>query len=187
MFTTFRTALIAIATLAALDSPGTSQVPVDARIRVRLASPDSAAKLSAGEWYIGELRGLQHDTLRVRLPWDSLVAIPSSLVDRVEFSQGRHSNAAGGALVGGLVGASLGIVIGELDRCSPNPSGFEGLGCTTHPGKAAISIGLLGVVVGVVVGASEHERWKSIPEGTNVQPALQVGHDFVNMGLALRW
>jgi hypothetical protein len=80
----------------------------DSGTRVR-ASTSSGSRRS----WVGTLVSLDADSLRL-IRRDSLVSLPVSSVVRLERSRDRRTSAGRGAVIGGLVGAGSGLLLGVL-------------------------------------------------------------------------
>lgn len=131
------------------------EIPPGARVRV------SAPALSQRA-VIGRYDGLNADTvLLMSARTDSLMRIPSSLITRLELSDGR--NRGRGAAAGALVGLGASVAGGFLCLAL----------CPTRPGSGAnlAPVGglFLGIFVGLPVGGVlggtvfAPERWRRIP------------------------
>ncbi len=107
--------------------------------------------------------------------------VPLALVEKVEVSRGKESNAGKGAIRGGVVGASFGLVFAGailLDGGSD---------------KEVVSVAFLaaftgaGMLVGTAIGAvSSSDRWEEVPlDGIRIGPS-SVHHDGLEVSVALR-
>jgi hypothetical protein len=141
-------AVLAAASPALIDALA-GQVPANgARLRVTLKGIPTTLT--------GRLEQLAADTLYLRVTdWqgDTLSRIPLSLVQTAEMSQGRHSKAATGALLGGVIGAVAGYAAGDK---SP--------GAIFRKDAVAAFGWLTGTGVGALVGWQFHsEKWTDVP------------------------
>jgi hypothetical protein len=139
-----------------LTAPAAISLGAQPGARVRVAQPDSTAGSQ-----IGTVVAVGQDGITVRRdhPGDSL-AIGFARIQRLDLSRGRHGHAliglgvgvVGGALVGGLLGASSG-----------NSGGFQVLNKHDDTILGAVLGGLAGAVVGPIVGAViRTERWHTV-------------------------
>jgi hypothetical protein len=124
--------------------------------RVRVFQPDSATGAQAGT-----VVAVGQDGMAVRRdhPGDSL-AIGFARIDRLDLSRGRHGHAliglgvgvVGGALVGGVLGASSG-----------NSGGYQVFNKHDDTILGAVVGGLVGAVIGPIIGALVRtERWHTV-------------------------
>ncbi len=108
--------------------------------------------------------------------------VPLSLVKRVEVSRGKKSNAGKGALRGGLVGASIGVVLSVA---------FLGSGGSDKEELSAASFAVLGgvgVLTGAAIGAgSSSDRWEGVPlDQLRVDMVPRTGGLAIRLSLASR-
>ena len=141
-------AALAAASPALTDTLTGQAPPIGTRLRVTLKGLPTTLT--------GRLEQLAPDTLYLRVSdWEGemLSRIPLSIVETAEMSQGRHSRAAMGALLGGAVGA--GAAYAAADK---SPDAFLDAGALTALGWLA------GTGVGALVGWQFHsEKWTDVP------------------------
>ena len=131
-----------------------SEVVQGARVRVQLPERQYQADSYHGHLLRGRVAALTADTLYLAVT-DSLgpLAIPRSLVKRVDFSRGVPSRGVSAIRRGvgsGIGGALVGWLIGALDDDIDN-------------GDAALIGGAIGFGTGALFGALlPHERWKRL-------------------------
>jgi hypothetical protein len=121
--------------------------------RLRITSSGSRLQGTLVEW-----RG---DTALLKLPDDSVHAVPIDAESRIAVSAGRH----GGALAGLLVGFALGAAGGKAGAdalCNGIGFGSGDCGGAALTGGAAGGLALGGV--GAAIGSGFHsERWITVP------------------------
>src|SRR5512142_3259163 len=101
-------AALAAASPALTDTLTGQAPPIGTRLRVTLKGLPTTLT--------GRLEQLGPDTLYLRVSdWEGemLSRIPLSIVETAEMSQGRHSRAAMGALLGGAIGGVAGYAAGD--------------------------------------------------------------------------
>ncbi len=128
--------------------------PVDSgsRIRITVNKPSK-------HFFIGTLVSADADSLRFA-DSSGVSAIPIASVDRLERSRGRRSNAGRGALIGGLIGAGAGLVLGLA--ASAEEGGWYEVGAE-DVAVATVFLGAIAGSVGALIGAaSKGERWEPV-------------------------
>lgn len=137
----------------------------------------------SGPW-TGTLIG--QDSANLQLRWageheSTLVVVPQRRIQRVEVSAGRESNVGKGALIGGAVGAGLGLAAGVA--CASDSF----LQCSGGEVAAAtLEVGFAGAVVGCLIGAaSTHERWQPVAAADHAHLTFGVGRNGVRLGVSL--
>jgi hypothetical protein len=129
--------------------------------RVRVKPTDGAR----ATWVRGEVLSADYDSLRLLAPGSAdTVAFATGAIEHLERSLGRHTRTGKGARLGGVIGASAGLLLGiaaSAEECS-------GVGCIdVGPGEilaATAILGGLGAGVGALIGAgSRGERWARVP------------------------
>ncbi len=157
MFSARRATLVATLLLVA----GAPVLPVSAqgdsgvRVRITTGAP-------SGQRKVGTLVSADADTLRFTSSGSGAVqSIPTASVVRFERSRGRRSNAGRGAVIGGIVGGGLGLLLGIA------ASADDGGWLTPGPGDVAVVtlfMGGVGAGFGALLGAaSKRDRWESVP------------------------
>lgn len=110
-------------------------------MRVRVTAPDLGLDKRQGT--VGGVRG---DTLFLAV--DSTVAVPVTAMTRLEVYRGGKSRVGTGMIIGGAVGAALGVAYGVWGQ------GFCGLGEGEDCWTAIPAAGVLGAALGLGVGAA---------------------------------
>jgi hypothetical protein len=154
-----------------------AQVATGARVRVTTMPATRGRR-------IGSLVSLDRDTLRWSR-WDtsSVIAVPIASVARLERSTGRRSNAGRGAMIGGLIGAGLGLFVGVA--ASTDDTGFFEVGAEDVAAVTAI-LGAGGAGVGALVGSlSSRDRWEPVGLAPGVAGKLRPRRNIT--GLTLRF
>jgi hypothetical protein len=135
---------------------------LDPGARIRVLVPNQPKLL------VGTFGGRTDSTLVVDTD-SGQVTLPIQDVAQLWVSGSkRHSHAALGALVGGLVGLGAGLVIGSATAQPCPQQGWEAFGCEfgqlPQQGGAALGGLALGVLAGAVIGGSGGgEHWTSVP------------------------
>lgn len=155
--------------------------------RVRLTLRDSASVR-----IIGEYRRVVGDTLWVGPSTQGMsgnLLTPQGILRldlvRAEVSLGRARERGRSALIGGAVGAAVGIGAGLIEGPQPKCEGFEclfspfsGLSRGAMAALLGLSYGLVGAGVGALA-APQIEKWHTVPIGTLIGgergPAIAVG------------
>lgn len=139
-----------------------SEPPTDSRVRI--IAPEVQA-----EPIIGTILEKRAEAWIVGLPNLDIepVEVPFAAVDRVEVSRGLQSNIARGlgygVLAGGVVGALVGLSMGDDDCSREWEAGSSCLEVMSAGDKAAVfggALALLGGVIGAISGSSPSERWE---------------------------
>ena len=141
-------AALAVASPALTNTLAGQAPPIGTRLRVTLKGLPTTLT--------GRLEQLAPDTLYLRVTdWrgEMLSRIPLSIIETAEMSQGRHSRASMGALLGGAIGGVAGYAAGDN-----SPGAF-------FPKGAVAAFGwLAGTGVGALVGWQFHsEKWADVP------------------------
>jgi hypothetical protein len=138
---------------------------VDVGSRVRVAAPVFGTKAKQ----VGTVVSVATDTVVLRLgatiPGRSLAI---SDITSLEVARGKHTRKAQGALLGTLLGAGVGGILGYALYEEPQCSN-EGFGCfsftigPTSKGSntvvSAVAGGLVGALVGTLVGQRATDTW----------------------------
>lgn len=153
-----RVALLIAVSLAApvLALPAQDTPTAGQRVRIKTTS--------SLEWLVGTLSGADDDSLRLWIQGsDSVrtVAVARSSVMQFEVSRGQHSNAGRGAIAGGAIFGTLGLLAGA--SCASDQHGW--LTCSSADAvRITVLAALEGAGFGALVGAVSHsERWQSAP------------------------
>ena len=184
-----RTAVWAVGLLIlslGLPAPMTGQavdsLATGARVRVRLPS-------HGADWLQGQFVMLSADSAAIALSETAdSVRFAMESAERVEVSEGRHSHAGKGALVGLGLGAGTGLILGlaaSAEEC--------GEWCVIEVGTGEIAavtvmLGAVGAGIGALIGSFSHgERWRQVDlhpsEPARLAPIARAG----GLGIALRF
>ncbi len=156
--------------------------------RIRASAPSVSSKP-----FVGDVVGWESDSLIVdarvwqkgtRLNQQVKVAMGS--LTKLEVSRGRKSRFLQGLGYGFLVGAVTGTVIGAASG-DDDPSQFFSMTAGEKAAVGAVSLGLLGGIVGGVIGlSSPAEKWEEVPlDRLRVGPS-PVTADGVAVSVSLR-
>jgi hypothetical protein len=89
-------------------------------------------------------------------------------VVRLERSRDRRTSAGRGAVIGGLVGAGSGLLLGVL--ASADDDSFYEVG-TGDVFVVTLMLGAVGAGVGALIGSISHqERWEPMPLSGQIAP-----------------
>ena len=158
--------VVALGTLAAaqkLEAQWPTEIVPGARVQARLPEMQYQKGNQRGHLLRGRVSRLSADTLYLAIT-DSVgpLAIPSHLIQRLDYSRGVPSRFAS-AMTRGLVGgAVLAATLALLNEVQEDPS--------TSTGDVALIGAAVGFGTGAILGAIHPlERWKSVKLGVRVQ------------------
>ena len=148
--------------------PGLSQASpadaprVDAGSRVRIAAP-----VFGGKKQVATVVSVTDDSLVLRQGFSATYrSVAKSDITALEVSRGTHTNKGKGALLGLLIGAGAGAVLGYVSYKEPTCQGFECIGEIWGPssksgnaGFGAAVGGILGMSAGALLGMRSTESW----------------------------
>ena len=134
---------------------------------------------------------LRSGTQVVILSWDAdslrvdpagpveYVAVPWSEVQKVEYKSGRTNSAGKGALIGGIVGGTLGLI---ADVSCAGAEGWDAMGCPPM-GAATVGGAVFWAGVGALIGlAVKRDQWaEARPIPLQVAPTMQDGRPAISM------
>jgi hypothetical protein len=174
-----RPLLIAVALTNLSGTTALAQWPLDlmagARVRVEVPEQQYQADTRRGHRLRGRVTALAADTLYLAVT-DSLgpLAIPRTLVQRLDLSRGVPSRGMSALRRGFLVGAGCAVVALAISGLDDEPDGSDAE-------EAALIGGAVGFGTGALFGALfPHERWKRIRFGPAITPGAGT-----RLGLAL--
>ncbi len=169
--------LVAILAFVPLAS-ATAQVPVRPGEQVRVTHPPicPADTICVGplprQRSVGTFLAWKADSLVMETKGDTL-SVPVNLVTRLDVSRGRKSFGAGRVgIIGGLVGAASGAIIGAASYEERQPCVLFCLFQDPEFSRTAADAAVLGAAFGAVVGyaigrllgsAIKTERWQEVP------------------------
>jgi len=133
--------------------------PIATGSRVRIVSP-----ILGDQRQTGFVAASTADTLvfRPAARDASPIAIATPNIARIEVASGTHSRKAKGALVGLLIGAGAGALIGAAAYKKPKPCGCIRLFEDSRGSDAAIAGflgGLVGAITGAIIGSRQTDSW----------------------------
>jgi hypothetical protein len=155
-----------ILSAAALMVPGivgaqapSPEWPIAPGSRVRLVSP-----VFGDQRQTGIVASSTTDTLVFRAAARDAtpIAIATPNIARIEVATGTHSRKAKGALVGLLIGAGAGALIGAATYKKPKPCGCLFAFEDTRGSDAAIAGflgGIVGAITGAIIGSRQTDSW----------------------------
>lgn len=140
------------------QAPG-NEWPIAIGSRVRIVSP-----ILGDQRQTGFVAASTTDTLvfRPAARDASPIAIATPNIARIEVASGTHSRKAKGALVGLLVGAGAGALIGAASYKKPKPCGCFFVLEDSRGFDAALGGflgGILGVITGAIIGSRQTDSW----------------------------
>jgi hypothetical protein len=158
------------AMLIAVSTTSAAQSASDSGQRVRITR-------TTGMKAIGVLRQVSDQSLTIRrTPWSLDEVIERSDVQRVERSLGTRRDFGGGFRLGFLASVGVGLLAGlNWQTC--------GDGCIPDSRSQALAVAaiggvVIGVPVGIVVGALRHvERWTTIAASGSDSPGIRFSAD----------
>ena len=168
--------LVAACALVAgtLQAQAPAPALVGATVRVRTTTP----RLRSGTQAV--IRSWDTDSLRVDPAGPvEYVALSWSAVQKVEYKAGRTNSAGRGALIGGIVGGTLGLI---ADVSCSGAEGWDTMGCPPT-GAATVAGAVFWGGVGALIGlAIKRDRWAdATPIPLQVAPTMQDGRPAVSM------
>ncbi len=143
--------LVPFATLSAQTPP-----LVEPGQRLRVTARDSIGQPSGR--LVGTLVTVTAEHIVVERRGDQLT-MPRELVTRLEVSRGQRSKRGTGAVIGFLLGAGVGAVVG-VASCQADGQGD----CRRDAALIGVAaVGALGAGIGAIVGAGKTDRWEEVP------------------------
>jgi hypothetical protein len=135
---------------------------VDAGSRVRIAAP-----VFGGKKRVATVVSVTSDSLVLRQSASTnYQSVAKSDITGLEVSRGTHTRKGKGALLGLLIGAGTGAIVGYASYRKPTCEGFSCIGNIYGPnsrgGTAALGAGVggfLGAAVGTLLGMSATDSW----------------------------
>jgi hypothetical protein len=125
------------------------------RVRVRLPELQYQESARRGHLLRGRVMGLARDTLYLEIT-DSVgpLAVPRSLIQRLDLSRGVPSRVANALRQGAISGVLWGLTLVLVNEMDDTPRGA---------GETALIGGGIGFATGAILGAIfPRERWKSV-------------------------
>lgn len=163
VLSTFCAVLLVTPVAGISQMPQSDVIRVDAGSRVRIAAP-----VFGPEKRVGTVVSLSRDTLMLRQGANTAFQpVATSEITGLEVSSGTHTRKAKGALLGLLIGAGSGAILGYTLYKEPKCRN-EGFGCFdligpdskgTNAVFSAVGGGLLGMLAGTLFGMHETETW----------------------------
>jgi hypothetical protein len=130
-------------------SPAEAPLVVDAGSRVRIAAP-----VFGGRNQVATVVSVTGDSLVLRQGASTTYrSVAKSDITGLEVSRGTHTHKGKGALLGLLIGAGAGAVLGYVSYKEPTCQGFECIGEIWGPSSKSGAAGY-GAAVGSILGAS---------------------------------
>ncbi len=179
---------VALILMPSADLAAQETTAVTPGSRIRASAPSVSNKP-----FVGDVVGWESDSLIANARvWQSgtwlnqQVKVGIGSLTKLEVSRGRKSRFLQGLGYGLLVGAATGAVIGAASG-DDDPSTWFAMSAGEKAAVGAISLGLLGGIVGGVIGlSSPGERWEEVPlDRLRVGPS-PVTADGVAVSVSLR-
>jgi hypothetical protein len=108
------------------------------------------------------------DSLALRTATGDTLRLGKADASSLQISQGIHQRKLKGAMMGLLIGASVGVVLGAITYEEPKCGPEEWLCGFMDPGRGGTAAivgtagGVVGAVVGLIAGAIPTERWRPV-------------------------
>lgn len=178
--------ILLVSALGLLAAPVQSQSAAPSSIgqRVWVRSRTGSGALDTG--VKGTLEGFTGDSLQVRSrAGGPTVSVGLGAATQLFVSTGRRSSVGRGAAIGGGVGALAGAVIGFAAGQDCSPGEWLCFDRGTVAAGAAIALGGVGLVGGIIVGAlSSHDTWGRAGWPETVRPVVVPNPHGVGLGLS---
>jgi len=130
-------------------------IKVNSRVRVRL-------RAFPGRQLEGTVVKANASTFWLSVDGQSPVAVPLASLKGLDVVGGQRRNAGKGAILGLLIGGSLGVLAGASEE--DDPPGIMSFSKEDRMALAGVSLGLAGLAIGTVVGAlTKSDVWKPAP------------------------
>jgi len=153
--------VLTLCPVARANSQWPPEVAAGARVQVRLPEAEFQPK-ARGQLLRGRVVRLAQDSLYLAVT-DSVgpLAIPRSLIERLEYSRGVPSRPTSALIQGLRTGVAYALVVGLVNELYDDSD--------LSFGEAALLGGGIGVAIGAVVGAIRpEERWRRVRLGISV-------------------
>lgn len=153
--------VLTLCPVARANSQWPPEVAAGARVQVRLPEAEFQPK-ARGQLLRGRVVRLAQDSLYLAVT-DSVgpLAIPRSLIERLEYSRGVPSRPTSALIQGLRTGVAYALVVGLVNELYDDSD--------LSFGEAALLGGGIGVAIGAVVGAIRpEERWRRVRLGVSV-------------------
>lgn len=179
---------VALTLMTSADLAAQQKTAVTPGSRIRASAPSVSSKP-----FVGDVVAWESDFLVVdarvwqkgtRLNQQVKVAIGS--LTKLEVSRGHKSRFLRGLGYGFLIGAAAGTVIGAASG-DDDPSEWFAMSAGEKAVVGAVSLGLLGGIVGGVIGlSSPAEKWEEVPLDRLLVGPSPVTADGVALSVSLR-
>ena len=143
--------------LSGAQTTAVREWPVAAGSRARVMSPALGS-----EPQTGRVVAVSADTLEFRPASDAItVTIPAANIVTMQVAEGKHTRKAKGMLLGFVVGAGTGAILGAASYRKDNCTDF----CIVPDSRAfdatlgGALLGIVGSAVGLIVGAHAVDTW----------------------------
>jgi hypothetical protein len=154
--------VLTLCPIARANSQWPPEVGAGARVQVRLPEAEFQPRAHRGQLLRGRVVRLAQDSLYLAVT-DSVgpLAIPRSLIERLEYSRGVPSRPTSALIQGLRTGVAAALVVGLVNELDDDSN--------LSFGEAALVGGGIGVAIGAVVGAIRpEERWRRVRLGVVV-------------------
>ena len=154
------------------QAPVPSLVGATVRVTTTLPGLPESSEAIVGSW--------DADSLRLDPVGPAgYIAVPWSAVQKVEYKTGTTNSSGKGAMIGGILGAALGLI---ADVSCAGAEGWDAMGCPP-PGVATLGGAVFFGGIGALLGQSaKRDRWAdATPIPFQVTPALQDGRPAISM------
>ena len=154
--------VLVAANVAAAQTAPVKDWPLDTGSKVRVLSPALGPSFQSGY-----LMSKATDTLVIRPQKGAAFSVSTNQITTLQVVRGTHTNKAKYSLIGFVLGALGGAVIGAATyspaKCTEGTFCIDLASRSFDTAAGAILLGGVGTLVGFVAGAVPKENWISVP------------------------
>ena len=114
---------------------------------------------------VGTVLAIQNDTLVLQVEKiTNPIRLPFSAITDIQVSRGQRRQVGGGIVMGGAIGAGVGMLLGFA--AGDDDPGILAMSAGDKAAIGAVLLGVAGAGIGGLVGArSSREKWEHVPLG----------------------